>query len=586
MPHQLDSPPIVTKPRDLTDWLLQPNLLVRLGILLIVALYARTIAFDFVYDDYSIPVSPLLQSWHGVIDAFKMDVFGTAEAAGSAYYRPMSSALCVVIARLTSVTPGWFHLGAILIAITVFLLCYLCGRLLFDDDLLAALAALLFALHPTKVETVAWIGSSTCDGQSAIYFFMVLLCYLYWWKTRKPTWVVLSAGFFAAALFTKETMIVLPLLVAIHFWLLGPRAARLRTIAVLMVPYVVADAFYAAVRHSVLRPLLKSSIAIQPIFTLVNVWSAPLALWWYIKRLLYPFGMSILYDSIVVQHPSFRNFGLPLLATLALVIALAFAWHRTRSWLVPFLAAWLVLTLGPPLALSPRVTIHDRYLQLAAYPFCALLTYALLKLVRSNQRWRNPAFIAVLAIIIFWGFGTWHESGYWRDSITLWKRAVQVAPHNINARVELARLYSEKELPEAIRVLDDGLRIVPDSPGLWRSRGLLLFNAGDFDNARASLFRALDVSSRFAADPQSEPVDVKFGRASSAFYLGEIDMLQGNPINADRWLRIAIDIQPDDLDYQRVMVANLRKQGLNEQADQQQKIVDELQRRLRPASKQ
>lgn len=584
MPHPLDSPPIVTARRDLKDWLLQPNLLVRLGVVLIVGLYARTIAFDFVYDDFSIPISPLLLSWHGVIDAFKMDVFGTAEAAGSAYYRPMSSALCVAIARLTSITPGWFHLGAILIALAGFLLCYLCGRLLFGDDRLAALTALLFALHPTKVETIAWIGSSTCDGQSAIYCFLVLLCYLYWWKTRKPAWIVASAGFFAAALFTKETMVVLPLLVAIHFWLLGPRSARLRTIAALMVPYLVAGAFYAAVRHSVLRPLPQSSIAIQPIFTLMNVWSAPLALWWYIKRLLYPFGMSILYDSIVVQRPSFGNFGLPLLATIALIIAVAFAWHRTRSWFVPFFAAWFVLTLGPALALSPRVTIHDRYLQLAAYPFCALLAYAVLKLVQSSPRWRSLGVTAALAIIIVWGFGSWHESGYWRDSISLWKRAVQVAPHNINARVELARLYSEKEVPEAIRVLDEGLRIVPDSPGLWRSRGLLLFNAGDFDSARASLLRALDVSSRFAADPQSEPVDVKFGRATSAFYLGEIDMLEGNPINADRWLRLAIGIQPDDLDYQRVMVANLRKQGLNDQADEHQKIVEELQSRLHPQS--
>jgi hypothetical protein len=581
MPHPLDSPPIFTKPRDFTDWFLQPNLLARLGVVLIFALYARTIAFDFVYDDFSIPISPLLQSWHGLIDAFKMDVFGTAEAAGSAYYRPMSSVLTIVIARLTSVIPAWFHLGAILIALAVFLLCYLCGRLLFDDDLLAALAALLFALHPTKVETVAWISSSTCDGQSAIYFFMVLLCYLYWRETRKPTWVVLSAGFFAAALFTKETMIVLPFLVALHFWL-GTRGARLRTIAGLMVPYAVAGAFYAAVRYAVLRPLPKSSIAIQPIFTLVNVWSAPLALWWYVKRLLYPFGMSILYDSIVVQRPSYRSFVLPLLASFALVAAVVFAWRRTRSWFVPFFAAWFVLILGPPLALSPRVTIHDRYLQLAAYPFCVLLAYAILKVAQSNPRWRKPAVIAAITIIIFWGFGTWHESEYWRDNLTLWKRAVQVAPRNINARVELARLYSEKEFPEAIRVLDDGLRIVPDSPGLWRSRGLLLFNAGDLDNARASLLRAMDVSSRFAADPQSEPVDVKFGRATCAFYLGEIDMLQGNSSAADRWLRIAIGIQPDDLDYQRVMVANLRKQVLNEQADEHQKIVDELQRRLRP----
>jgi tetratricopeptide (TPR) repeat protein len=576
MPPPLDPSRLATKPRDLADWLVQPSTIVRLGVILIVALYARTIGFDFVYDDLTISVSPLIQSWHGVLDAFKMDVFGTAQAAGTSYYRPMSSALIVIIARLTSATPAWFHLAALFLALISLFLSYSLGRLLFEDDLLAALTALLFAVHPTKVETTAWIGSAACDGQAAIYFFAVLICYLRWTKSRNIAWMAASAAFFAAALFTKETMVVLSALVAIHCWITSPRNVRLRTSGALMVPYIFVLGLYAAARHAVLRPLPVSSIAVQPTFTLVNLWSAPLALWWYLKRLLYPSGLSILYDSIVVREPSFRNFGLSLIALLILLAAFAWIVRRGVSWRVPFFAAWFLLTLAPPLVLSPRVTVHDRYLQLAAYPFCVLLAYGILWVARRLPAWRLVAAVAAFTLVFAWSLSTWHEASYWSDSLTLWRRAVQIAPHNINARVELARLYSTKELPVAIRELDDGLRVMPDSPGLWRFRGLLLFNAGDYENSRTSLLRSLDVSARFQGGPQPEPTDVKFGRAMAAFYLGEIEMLEGKPDAADPWLRMAIDIAPDDLDYERVMVSNLRKQGLNEEADRRQKIVDAL----------
>ena len=566
----------VHRPAGASEWLLQPNNIFRVGMLLLLCLYLRTITFDFVYDDLLIPLSPWIQSWHGVLDSFHSEVFGNGGSAQTSYYRPLAGALTVVVARLTAVSPSWFHLVSIVVDLGIYVLAFLFGCLFFEDETVAAFTALLYAVHPVRVETTAWIGSALCDGQAAIYFFASLICYLQWWKRRTPPWIATSVVLFLAAIFTKETMIVLPVLVAIHCLSHSEAGKRLRNTSRLMLPYAFSAALYLAARHAVLKPIAGSTNVVQAQFTIVNAWSAPLAFWWYVKRLVFPSGLSILYDSIVVRQPSLLRFVLPLIAAALLLILGIWAWYRNRSWRFVFLAAWFVLTLGPPIAFSPEVTVHDRYLQLAVYPFCALLVVGILAVGRHRSNWRWVSAFALMLVAAAWSLSTWHESGFWDNSVSLWRRAVQIAPHNINARVELARLYAANNVPEAIRELDDGLRFSPNSPGLWRTRGLFLFNAGDYDQARTSLQKALDVSALYGTDPAGVPADVKFGKATAAFYLGQIEMVRGDAKAADPWLRMATAIDPDNLDYQRGMVANLRKEGLNDEADRQQKVVDQL----------
>lgn len=344
----------------------------------------------------------------------------------------------------------------------------------------------------------------------------------------------------------------------------------------LMIPYVIGAAVYMLARHAALqRPLPRASIAIKPQFTLVNLWSAPEAFCWYLKKLVFPSSLSILHDSITVQQFSARGFLLPLFVLVLITAAVIWAWRKTHSWQLLFLAAWFVLTLAPAVAMSPLVTVHDRYLQLAVYPFCALLVYAISWLARNHGRQWAAVGIA-LVFIAAWSVSTWHESGFWDNSMSLWTRAVQVAPHNINARFELARLHAVNDVPTAIRVLDDGLRYVPASPGLWRTRGLLLFNAGRLEESRASLMKTLEVSARFAVT-QQEPTDVKYGRADAAFYLGEIEMLEGRPDSADPWLRMALSINPENVDYNTVMIANLKRRGLKDEAA---KLEDDFDRNI------
>lgn len=449
---------VVEKPREqgtlsiapFFNWLWRPAVFLRLGMLLLAALYIRTLAFDFVYDDVFVVLSA--SDWRLIPSLFTQALFG-----GSVYYRPLTGLVELLIKMVFGGSPAWFHLAALGTHLAVFYLAYVLGRFVLRNERTALLAALLYALHPSKVESVAWIGSGLCDGMAAIFFFGVLICYFRWRETNSRGWFAGSVALFVAALLTKETMVVLPVLVALHYGLtLPPRQAEgelagdparlgpwFRPWVRLLAPYGVVLAGYMVVRHLVIVPTPASSYYIHPTLDFSNLWSAPLAFWWYVRHLVWPTGLAVIYNSQVVSSPSLRLFVLPALG-LGVVLAAAFwLWWRHRSVAGTLLIAWFVLTLAPVVVLSTMVLQHDRYLHLPSYPFCVLVAVLLLGTGGEGEAKRRAAYLRAgvgVILIALWSVSVWHEMGFWDHEELLWTRAVSVAPARINSRVLLAQL--------------------------------------------------------------------------------------------------------------------------------------------------
>ena len=290
--------PAIRKPFEaLADMYQQPRLWLRCGMLLTVLLYIRTTAFDFVWDDLGIPAIPRLKSWKMLWDIFTHGLFNTAEGAHSVYYRPLSVLWTVAIKQFTSGTPAWYHLFTLATNLCVFYLAYALGRRLLHDDRVAALTAVLFALHPGKVESVAWIGSGGCDGLGAIFFFAIVIFYLKWREQQRGRWLALSVLFFAAAMLTKETLVVAVALLPLHYWLTATQDKRHAVQAVgLTAPYLLVLAAYMVVRRMVLTAPATTVNVIQPKMTFEGLWDAPYACWWYARHLVFPVRLGAVYD--------------------------------------------------------------------------------------------------------------------------------------------------------------------------------------------------------------------------------------------------------------------------------------------------
>jgi 4-amino-4-deoxy-L-arabinose transferase-like glycosyltransferase len=529
--------------------------LTRLALILIFALYFRAIGFAPVYDDNVI--SPWT-SWHDVPKFFTHDIFGYDGSAHSVYYRPLAVTWGFTMAFCTGGAPGWLHLGAILLHLAVVVLAYVFGRHLFGDWRLALLTAVLFGLHPSKVESVAWIGSSTVDGLAAVFFFASLIAFLKWREGGAGRWMAASVALFACAMFTKETMVFIPILIAVYLWLMPPNAGRVTRILRTLAPYGVVWAVYMTIRHAVIKPAGASAEYIHPTFTLVNLWTAPASIWWYLRHLVLPWRLSVEYTATLIDRPTLVGFILPAAGIAGLLLAPWWLWRRQRSPVAAFLIVWFAVTLAPPVIVAPMVLQHDRYLYIPAYAFCALLAWVILRLGSFPAEARMAV---AMGVVLLWSGLTWHEMGYWDSDLTLWTRVLQISPNHPKAQLQLAFLYREAgDTPRALRMLDDGLRERPRSPNFWLARASMLYSDQQWDEARAGYEKVMHLTEPAPGQPVEAGPPTRV-RAAAAYQLALMAITAKDFPQAERYARTALSLRSDGVGYHEALAESLSGEG-------------------------
>jgi 4-amino-4-deoxy-L-arabinose transferase-like glycosyltransferase len=539
----------------LANALLSESWLTRLAMILIFALYFRAIGFAPVYDDNVI--SPWT-SWHDVPNFFTHDIFGYNGSAHSVYYRPLAMTWGFALSFCTGGAPGWLHLGAILLHLAVVVLAYFFGRHLFGDWRLALLTAVLFGLHPSKVESVAWIGSSTVDGLAAVFFFGSLIAFLKWRESGAGRWMVASVALFTGAMFTKETMVIIPILITVYLWLMPPNAGRVRRIVRTLAPYSVVWIVYMTIRHAVIKPAGTGAEYIHPTFTLVNLWTAPSSIWWYLRHLVLPWGLSVEYTGTLIEGPTLYGFILPAAGIAGLLAAAWWLWRRRRSPVAAFLVVWFAVTLAPPVIVAPMVLQHDRYLYIPAYAFCALLAWGILRLGNLPAGARMAV---AMGVVLLWSGLTWHEMGYWDSDMTLWSRVLQISPNHTKAQLQLAFLYREAgDTPRALSMLSDGLRERPKSANLWLARASMLYSDQQWDEARAAFLKVMQLTEPVQGQAV-EPGPPTRLRAAAAYQLALMAIAAKDFPQAERYARTALSLRPDGVGYHEALAESLSGEG-------------------------
>jgi tetratricopeptide (TPR) repeat protein len=345
-----------------------------------------------------------------------------------------------------------YHLTSLLLHAANALLVYLCALRLFaiarpaagatGRAVAAAAAALLFAVHPLRVESVAW-ATERRDVVSGLFALLAVLAYLRAVHdgqpraTPRPGWYAASLLAFVLALLSKSIVVTLPVvLLVLDVYPLrrlpgpdGLAGAATRRVVAEKAPYFVLSvvatgvAFWAIVRGA--RMLAPGEIGLVERVA-ISVYSLAFYLW----KLLVPLDLSPLYELRLPVDPlAPRIFG-----AAAFVLALAaLAVLLRRRW--PALAAAgavYAITLFPVLGLlqnGPQIAA-DRYTYLACLGWPLLIGGALLALPdRGPRPWIALLTIVALAAVTLAPL-TRAQAGVWRDSVTLWRHAIRLDPAN------------------------------------------------------------------------------------------------------------------------------------------------------------
>ena len=395
---------------------------------------------------------------------------------------------------LWGMNPAGYHLTSMLVhSVNALLVYFLARRILAGRDartvgMAAAFAALLFAVHPLRVESVAW-ATERRDVLSAFFCLATLLCYLRFTGAgrRGYAWYGAALIAYACALLSKGTSVTLPaVLLVMNVYPLRRltsdwRSPSTRRVIGELAPFAFLAAAFVVLTFVALQAMPQLTVGRK---VAVSAFSLVFYMW----KTLAPTGLVPLYDMPPEIDPAAPIY----LLCYAVVIALSVAAWRLRKTRPGFTTAWIlfVLILFPLLGVhqnGPQIAA-DRYTYNAA-PVAAILVAAGWLAVLE----RTPAIALSVgaAVVMLLGVLTWKQNLIWRDSRTMWTAVLQRNDRSSIALTALGNLAArDGQNDSAISYYQRSLAIDAASGEAENNLGIALSQAGRMGEARAHFERA------------------------------------------------------------------------------------------------
>jgi protein O-mannosyl-transferase len=365
----------------------------------------------------------------------------------------------------------------------------------------AMAASLFFSVHPLRVESVAWITERR-DVLSGCFFLASVLAYLRAQDRQYAPgrrWLAISIGCFQLGVLSKSIVVTLPVVLLIldvyPLRRLESSPARWftresRRVFFEKLPFVPLTVIGSVVATSIIG----RAHEFTPLSLVERLTLALHSFWFYVWKTAVPLGLSPLYelpDSIDPRQPRFAVAGLAVLALTVLATLLARRWPA-------MLVAWLTyLVIVGPVSGIKHTGIQiaaDRYTYLSCLPWAVLVGGGVTAIVQarlvgalSKHAFRRVS-IALGSWLLALALITAQQTQFWRDSETLWRRALIVEPrcfachHNIGSA-----LLHRGMNAAAIEHFERAIAIRPPAP---LARGGLVFAhaaSGAPDEARRQL---------------------------------------------------------------------------------------------------
>ena len=467
--------------------------------------YANSLSGAFVFDDTKqIVGNPALQSWNNIFRAFTSDVWSFQRGTLTAdipppYYRPLFTAYLTINYQIFGLwEPGW-HLMNLLVHTIATVLVYFLLKRLSGNQLIALLAALIFGLHPAHVESVSWI-SGIPDPLAALFYLPSMIWYVRYREEGDRQWLAASVVAFGLAVLCKETPLTLPIILAA--WELAREQdekswiERVKAIIPQLAPYALVGAAYLALRFSVLGRLSWK----HPFMARVPdsaIWmTVPYVFVNYLRHLIAPFRLSLIYGTSFVTTATDARFLLPVVLLLGLVFALLVYRKKLRAQVWVALAL-IVAPILPVLNLKVfhyEYIIQDRYLYLPSVGFCYLIAILLLQLARKRA---SLALATSAAILVAFGGGAILQNRVWHDAVALWQRATYYSPNSWSTHYNLGLAYlGFDQYGPAQTELLEAKRLDPERANIYNNLALAQVGLGHTDEAIANLKAALALDPR------------------------------------------------------------------------------------------
>ena len=508
-----------------------------LVVLVCLVAYVPAIRSGFVWDDDAMLTENIVLKEHGLYRSWF--------SADQPNYWPMTWTSYRLEHKFWKLNPAGYHITNILIHTACALLIW---RILVQLNVPAAFAAaLIFAVHPVNVESVAWIAQRK-TVLAMLFFLLSLFYYLRFDQTGKRVFYVLSVTLFILAMLSKGSVVGLPVVILLCIWWLHKAIARqdiLRSI-----PFFVISAVMSIVEIWFQYNRAIAADVVRSDSFLSRLAGAGWAVWFYLYKAILPVHLTFIYPRWKIDPTNWVSY----VPGLLLVILLALAWRYRRSWGRPvfFALSFYIVMLLPVLGFF---NIYFMRYSLVAdhYQYVSIISVICLA-VGVVYRYLGLGVLRVAAAFALMIFGgtSWQQCYVYKDIETLWRDTIAKNPNSWMAHYNLGVILEEQNKPdEAISHYNRSLQLNPQYPKTYNNLGVALKAMGRLDDAVTYYRKAVELKPDYFEAHNNLAIALK---------------LQGRLDEAISHYRQALIIKPDYVDAHYNLGIALKSKGRLDEA--------------------
>lgn len=407
------------------------------------------------------------------------------------YYPAAHSAFWLFYQLWGDHTLGYHLVNIVLHASSAFLVAVILRRLAIPG---AALAAIIFAVHPVNVESVAWI-TELKNTLSGVCYLGAALMYLRFDDSRERRWYALAAGLFVLALFSKTVTATLPAALLVIFWWQRGQI-RWREDVVPLLPMFVMGVAGGLTTGWVERAQIGADGPAFGFTFIERCLIAGRAFWFYLGKLVWPTDLMFIYPRWQISQQAAWQYAYPL-ALVALLAGLW--WYRTKSRAPLAAVLFFAGTLFPALGfvnVYPFIYsfVADHFQYLASLGIVVLISSGVATLAGS---WRTAVSVAIVVPLALLAT---NQSRQYADAETLYRATLSGNPSCWMAYINLGKLRQEQArahsddprlLEEAATDFREAVRLEPGISQGHNNLGTVLLALGKLDEAQAEFQEAL-----------------------------------------------------------------------------------------------
>ena len=476
----------------LRDWWRRSGIGLAL-VLITLALYLPSLGHEFLlYDDqFYVTENPRVQA------GLKMPGLAWAFGYHVGNWHPLTWLSHMLDCQCYALKPAGHHLTSVLLHVAVSVLLFLVLRRMTGAVVRSAFVAALFAWHPLRVESVAWVAERK-DVLCAFFWMLTLLAYVRYTEASRAgspksgVWYGWALVSFALALMSKPMAVTLPfVLVLLDFWPLNrmrsePGKSAGQTIPRLLLeksPFLILAVVTSALTLAAQAPAMAPT-AVLPISERLS--HALVAYAHYLGALFVPRHMAVYYP-----YESATSGLQPVLAGILLFAITVLAvrmWSRFRGFLIGWL--WFLGTLVPVIGVVQvgDQAWADRYTYLPTIGLLIPLVWSGAAVLKRPMLAVAVGSTAAVALLV----ATTVQLGHWKNTRTLFEHTAQVTRNNYLAVTLLGSLRAKEGKPEeAIEFYTRAMSYKPAYAEAWFFLGHARDQQGKLDEAIAAYQQAL-----------------------------------------------------------------------------------------------